>query len=184
MTEQQLIERLLRFNAQGIIAIRSCVEPKMLAKSEDGTPNPYRIGKGKNATILVRKRQSLNGLGCPNYQRLVVNRHTKVGSDATPNFGQTWFEVVESNGKPTSLVRHKTTGELYIRFVPMHTGEAEYTTLDGDAVAPEAIAPWLAERSSYSNQNLPEGEEIPHIVLKLESIESISIDGEVHSITR
>jgi hypothetical protein len=184
MTEQELIERLMTFNAQGIIAIRSCVTPKMRAKSLDGLDNPFRMGRGKDATVLVRKRQSLNGLGCPNFQRLVNNRHVKVGSDATADFGHSWFVRVENNGKPTSLVRHKTTGELYIRFVPMHTGQAEYTTLTGDVVSPEAIAPWLAPRSEYANQNLPDGEEIPHIVLKLESIESISIDGEVHAITR
>lgn len=185
MTEQQLIERLYKATSQTIIGLRTSITPKMLAKSIEGTPNPFRIGKGKDATFLIRKCQSLNGLACPNYQRLVMNRHTKIGSEETPNFGQSWHEtVLNAEGEPTTLCRHKTTGELYLRFVPLHKGKAEYVSVDGDSIPTESVTPFLQAPSSYANQNLPEGEEIPYIVLKIESIESISIDGDRYDIAR
>ena len=179
ITEQQLIERLRIATSQTIIGLRTEIVPKMLAKSVDGEPNPWRVGKGKNAEFLVRKTQSLNGLACPNYQRLVLNRHTKIESNESPNFGQSWHETVTNEaGEPTTLCRHKTTGELYLRFVPLHKGQALYVGLDGTPIPTESVEPYLAPASSYANQNLPEGQEIPFIVLKIESIRSISIGGE------
>ena len=185
MTEAQLIERLYKATSQTIIGLRTSVTPKMLAKSIEGVANPFRIGRGKDATFLIRKCQSLNGLACPNYQRLVVNRHAKVGSEETPNFGQSWHEnVLNEAGEVTTLCRHKTTGELYLRFVPLHKGKAEYVSVGGDSIPTESVTPFLQAPSSYSNQNLPEGEEIAYIVLKIESIDSISIDGERYDIAR
>lgn len=185
MTEQELIERLFKATSQTIIALRTSITPKMLAKSIDGTPNPFREGRGRDASFLIRKNQSLNGLACPNYQRLVVNRHAKIGSDQTPNFGQSWHEtVVNADGEPTTLCRHKNTGELYLRFVPLHRGGAEYVSLAGDTIPAESVMPFLQPASSYSSQNLPEGEEIPFIVLKIASIVQISIDGERFVIER
>jgi hypothetical protein len=185
MTEEQLIERLFCATSQTIIAVRTMIVPKMLAKSIDGVPNPFRIGRGRDASFTIRKSQSLNGLACPNYQRLVLNRHVKVGSVEAPDFGESWHEVITDHaGRPTTLCRHKTTGEAYMRFVPLHRGKPEFHTLDGHAVPSDVVAPYLQASSSYANQNLPEGEEIPFIVLKIASLQSISIDNERYEILR
>ena len=199
MNTAELIVRLSSATAQTIIGMSVEIEPKMLAKSIDGTPNPYRIGKGKDAEILVRKAQTVNGLAAPHYNRIVRNRNRKAiiaeriaanlppldadALDAEANArhskGGVWFETIKTaSGEDTTLCRNPKTGEVYIRFVLLHKGKAEYRTLDGSTVDAESVKPWLAQSSSYSNQGLAEGEEVIFLVYSMDSIRSISIDGE------
>lgn len=198
MNIETLIDRLSSATSQTIIGMRVEIEPKMLAKSSEGVPNPYRIGKGKDAEILVRKSQTVNGLAAPHYNRIVRNRNRRAiiaerlaanlppldadALDAEANArhdkGGVWFETIKANGEDTTLCRNPKTGEVYIRFVLLHKSKAEYRLTDGTTVDKETIAPWLAQSSSYSNQGLPEGEEVIFLVYKIDSLKSISIDGE------
>jgi hypothetical protein len=199
MNTAELIDRLSSATSQTIISMRVEIEPKMLAKSSEGVPNPYRIGKGKDAEILCRKSQTVNGLAAPHYNRIVRNRNRKAiiaeriaanlppleteALDAEANArhekGGVWFETIKTaNGEDTTLCRNPKTGEVYIRFVLLHKSKAEYRTIDGTTVDKETIAPWLAQSSSYSNQGLPEGEEVIFLIYKIDSLKSLSIDGE------
>lgn len=203
ITKSELVARLVSQTKQTIISMVSVTEPDMLAKSKDGSPNPYRIGKGKSAEILLGKVIKVNGTINGKYDRIVTNKakrkiiaariaanlppldaaELEAEAAQVPQFGESWHEpILDRNGAPTCFSRNKknpNNGKMYIRFIFRSKGDAEYLHLaDGRNESSESVYPYLAPQSTYENQNLEEGEEVRFVVYDIDNIAELSLNGE------
>jgi hypothetical protein len=202
-----LIRLLSAATAQTFISVVSVTEPDMKAKNAEGDPNPYRIGKGKAAVFTISKVSKANGTANGDYEQQVINRAKQsIISDrlnaglpplpqaelsriaaATPDFGTSWHApFINENGERSALSINKknpNNGEFYVRFVFRSKGTAEFIDNANGATEPsENVYPFLSESSDYSNQNLPEGEQVRFVVYNVRSIVEIAIGGERYRI--
>lgn len=157
--------------AQTIVSIVAVTAPKMLAKDGEGNANPFRIGKGKSAELTISKIVKINGLACPNYDRIVINRNKRdiiaerMAANVAPlsdaellaeaeirhQKGESWHvPILDDEGNQTTLCRHKDADDdddtaVYLRFMLLSKGEAEYRrNADGEIVAKDDVTPFLA----------------------------------------
>lgn len=204
ITLAELRSILLTKTAQSFVSFVAVTEPKMLAKSKDGTPNPYKIGKSLKDGLSVCKVNKVNGTINPVYDRMVDNRLARqIIADRSENNlppltpaelekeidalfekGESWHRPIIVNGKPSCLSVNKNDsddGEAYIRFVIRSGGDSEYVNFDGSTEIATNISPFLSPPSSYSNQGLENT--VKFMVYKLSNIVEISIDGNRYRIS-
>lgn len=201
ITRNELTALLLATTAQTIVSMVCITEPKMRA-----TGNPFRIGRGENAVLTIAKANKVNGTINPKYQQIVLNKHKREieaerlanglptlsaaeldkAAEARPSFGTSWHTpVLNAEGQPTCISRKakNDTGERYIRFVVKAAGAAEYLRYaDGSNVPTEEIAPYLAPKSEYGNQNLGD-DAVIFVVYDLANIVEIANGGERYRIS-
>jgi hypothetical protein len=185
---------LMGATAQTIVSVVALTEPFMRAKDAEGNPNPFRIGKGKTASMTIRKIVKINGLACPNYDRIVIGRNKRdiiaerIAAELPPLSemeliaeaesrhakGVSWHRpILDTEGRQTTLCCHKDAeddaeAEVYLRFMLLSKGKAEYRRIaDASTVADDEVYPYLSASSSGNG----------FLTYALSSIAEIAIDG-------
>jgi hypothetical protein len=202
ITKSEFVNRMMAQTQQTMVSLVTITTPDMLAKSKDGTANPFRIGKGATAEITVGKVNKVNGTIMGRYERVVTNKAKKkviaqriaenlpplsaneleVAAAAIPSFGESWHTPLRDNdGNPLCLSVNKRTpddGNIYLTFILKSKGKAEYLKLnDGTGISSDALSPFLKPPSEYKNQNLDEGEEVIYLAYNIDNIVEIALDS-------
>lgn len=187
-------------------------EPDLYAKTQDeaARPNPYRIGKGKNAVCVITKVNKVNGIIGGDYDRMVERRNEKAIQTERANMGlepltgdaldkeiaerfrkgESWHRpVFNEQGKATCIRVNKNdpngdNGEPYVQFVYKAMGTPEYIfNEDGRTEPTDNVKPFVVvKQNKYANQGLAEGDEVAVVCPALESIIELAIDGERYRI--
>lgn len=159
LTYSQLVASLRQNKSCTAVTITSETIPKMRK-----TNNPY-FG-------MVRKVSRVNGLIGWEYENAVNNQREREGH------GEVFFSEPRAWGMKiggTPLVQHN--GEFYLELKVQKVLFTEYQHIEGHAVAPENLKPFLPERSGESSRQETEKE----IVLrdyKVSSLRQITYRGQ------
>jgi hypothetical protein len=168
ITRNQLVDMMLRSFGSNIITIHIQTEPKMRK-----TGNPF-MGTVKFA--------SYNGMVGFYYDAAVLRRLEKEGKSADSfRKGESWHEPVIVSDKLTPLCRHKTNGNLYLRFMINSMLSCRFD-LNGQTIDREDLEPFLTDNSgSYENQGLDKPVRI--ITIKIDNVNRITMDGQTYELT-
>jgi hypothetical protein len=134
---------------------------------------------GNPFALPIRKTSRVNGMINFQYDAGVIRRLEKEGKPLTAfERGESWHELVkDSEGRLTPFCRHKSTGDLYVRFMLIRRlGEPEFEDGEGNPLTAEQAAPFLPKANEYTNQGLDNP--LVFLVYKLDSIRSITVSGE------
>jgi len=204
LNRSDLRDMLLKQNHSATVSFISITPPKMLAKSKDGTTNPFVIGtlKSKNFTFgRVRKQGGIIGA---DYDTMVENRNEKeieaeramnnlpplsekeMEEEIANRFrkGTGWWRyILDASGKPTVLAVNKNDargdeGNAYLVFsLPTAISDTEEVSLkDGVSIPYEKIKPFMVTGSDYSNQGLSDENKVQIRTIELSNIIEIVIN--------
>lgn len=205
----ELRSLLMAQTTSAIISMVCITEPDMRAKNENGELNPFRIGKGKTAEIIIGKVNKVNGNIAGRYERIVENRlqreiiAERIEANQPPlsaeelekeiqarfRKGESWHQPIMADDGPTCLSINKKYAEdaanapAYLRFIFKAAGTPEYLRYqNGETVGNDEVSPFLSERSDYSNQGLSDENKVRFVVYAIENIVEIAINGERYRI--
>ena len=150
---------------------------------ETREPNPYT---GRVKRFAVRP-----GMIGASYENAVQNR--RVAEDHVGAMEGEKFDALSLwNGAgehvSNALVRHKTTNRLYMVFYPRHDQDGDVKVsdsqwmLDGQPVPLALIQPYLPPHKEGSERQ-EVARAVPWRVIGLDSIVSLTVDGETYTIT-
>lgn len=184
MSEASLAAFLETFKGASFISCVTETEPKLNARHrETREPNPY-IGRIKRHAVRP-------GMIGASYEQAVQNRREKEGHVGASE-GEKFDALSMWNGAgehvSPALVRHKTTSKLYMVLYPRNTdtGEVVVTdsewTCDGEPIALSALKPYLPPVKEGAPRQ-ETAKPVPWRVVGLESIVSLTVQGETYTIT-
>lgn len=203
LTVNELRTMLANFARSATISFISITPPKMKAKDANGTPNPFRIGKGESAHFTFGCVRKQGGIIGADYDTMVENRNEKAIEaeraaanlpplsddemkaevDARFRKGTSWWRYILKDGKPTVLAVNKNDargdeGNAYLVFsLPTAVSGTEYVNDEGDSISYDEIAPFMTPPSTYDNQGLKDGEKVEIRTVELSNIIEIVIGG-------
>lgn len=170
----------LLFNRKGAAFVRivTATEPKMLVKHrETRVPNPF-TGK---TVLRIADRHGMIGAS---YQNAVNNRREAEGHEAAGEFRaeSLWNGAGEHVEGCKTLVRHRTSGKVYMVFYPHRQDSVlgDVWTVDGEVVEKDALAPFLTASGGSKRQETET--QVQWRVIALESLKELQLDGEVYQI--
>lgn len=184
---QKFVEMLADYNGPMRLSMITSTQPEMLKKSrETGEPNPY-LGRVEH----IAKRPGILGVI---YENAVNNRRLKEASDK--GMQEVEYFTAESlwNGAGErvnrAIVRHKTSGQLYVVLMPDATDEGHaknteevYRDVDNPSVTfnVKDLEPFLKGSGSAKRQELDRP--VPWRLIKVENILEVTLGGQVYSLT-
>jgi hypothetical protein len=208
ITLAELRNLFLAQKKQTLMSMVCVTYPSMRASDANGTPNPYRKGKGKAAIVTVSKILKVNGTVGGNFRQMVQNKAKAeiigeriacglppleadaLATEAESRYvaGESWHTpIIDDDGEPTCLCVHKDsedhdTAAAYVRFVFRAKGEAEYVCNEtATKVSSEALAPFLTPPSQYSNQHVERKTII--VTYALASVVEVAMGGQRYRIS-
>ena len=182
VTLSELRAALLAQTTQTWMSVVSVTSPDMRANNDNGEPNPYRIGKGKNATLTLAKITKVNGTIGGKFAQMVTNRAAAdvirerltaglppldpdalaAAAAARYEQGESWHVPIrDADGEPTFLSVHRDDADdpeperVYLRFVFKAKGVPDWVRVnDGTPVEYPDVAPWIRANRAPTNQDI------------------------------
>lgn len=171
ITVEQLPALLNSVNQGSFVSLVTETEPKLNKKNrETKAPNPWK------QVVRVATRR---GLIASNYENVVNNRREQENHPEEFRAEQLWNGAGEHVPGSKTLVRHKTTGKLYMVFYPTAEVTKDTWLADGEEVSIEALKPFLPPVSEGSKRQELENP-VPWRVIALENIKKITVRGETY----
>jgi hypothetical protein len=174
MTEVQLAKFLETFKGASFVSVTTETMPRV-SKSH----------KGRIKRIAVRP-----GMIGASYENAVQNR--RISEDHVGAMEGVKFDALSLwNGAgehvSTALVRHRTTGRLYMVLYPKHNTDGDVCVsdsqwmLDGQPVSLEAIKDYLPAHKEGSERQ-ETARPVPWRVIGLDGIVSLTVNGDTYTI--
>jgi len=179
ITTKKLAEMLAKFERASMVSVVTATAPKMNQK--------HRVTKELNPFLgkqVLRTAHRLGLLGA-SYEKAVQNRRENEGHADPEGFRaeKLWNGAGEHVEGSRTLVRHKTTGKLYMVFYPSvrPSVKVDAWTVDGEEVAEETLAPFLPPVSEGSKRQETE-ERVAWRTIALENVRQVVVDGETFTV--
>lgn len=181
LSASKLAELLQNYTGASFVTLVTATEPKLNKKHRaTKAPNPF-LGK---RVVCTANRHGMLGAS---YENAVNNRrlaegHAEAGEFAAESLWNGAGEHVEGS---KVLVRHKTTGALYVVFYPHREGSVmeDAWTVDGTEIAVESLMPYLPPVSDGSKRQ-ETVRPVAWRTISLDSVIQITIHGETYMIAR
>ena len=145
---------------------------------ETGVSNPFLSQR----VLRVASRHGMIGAS---YQNAVNNQREREGHPAAGDFRAEalWNGAGEHVPGSNCLVRHRTTGKVYMVFYPHREGSVmrDMWTVDGEVVELDALKPYLPPVSKSNRQETEV--QIAWRTIALESVMQVQMNGKTYMVT-
>lgn len=179
ISSQNLVQLLLSQKGATFATVVTSTEPSMNKKNRDtGMANPFL---GRRVRRVADRRVMLGA----SYENAVKNRREREGHDNPSEFRaeSLWNGAGESVEGSRIVVRHRTTGKLYVVFYPYRSDSVaqDLWTVDGTTVPVSELAPYLPPPARSSGRQETENP-VAWRVVALENIAQVTMNGETLTI--
>lgn len=177
ITSTKLTEMLLNYTGSTFVTLVTATEPKMNQKHRDTkAPNPFL---GRRVSRMAQRHCILGA----SYENVVNHQRAREGHPVEFKAESLWNGAGEHLEGSRNLVRHKSTGKLYLVFYPHREDSVmqDTWTVDGKEVDQAELAPYLPSTSGSKRQETER--EVPWRTVALENVVQITIYGETYMIS-
>lgn len=178
ITADTLTEMLLNYTGSTFITLVTATEPRMNQKNRDTkAPNPF-LGK---RVLRMAERHCILGAS---YENAVNNQRNREDHPVEFKAESLWNGAGEHVEGSRNLVRHKTSGKLYLVFYPHREGSVmqDTWTVNGIEVAQTELSPYLPPVSGSKRQETER--EVLWRTVSLDNVVQVTIYGETYLIVR
>jgi hypothetical protein len=181
ITKDKLVEMLLNYQGASFITLVTATTPKMnLRHRETKAPNPF-LGK------RVLRTANRHGILGASYEQAVNNQRVR---EEHPQGGEfkaesLWNGAGEHVEGSRNLVRHKTSGKIYVVFYPHREGSVmeDTWTVDGTEISQDALVPYLPPVSDGSKRQETE-RAVAWRTIAIDNVIQITVHGETFMIAQ
>lgn len=179
ISSQSLVQLLLSQRGATFATVVTATEPSMTKKNRNtGAANPFL---GSRVRRVADRRVMLGA----SYENAVKNRREREGHDNPSEFRaeSLWNGAGEAVDGSRIVVRHKTTGKLYLVLYPYRDGHVaqDLWTVNGATIDAQELAPYLSAPSRSSGRQETENP-VAWRTVALENVVQMTLNGETLTI--